>query len=118
MEQQPAPDGYDRFEPPGAVEQRPSTLDERAYDGEYQAYRQFGIGRYDEPEGFRYQRFRHGEFLSPLFFARQYWLTDFWLFGLAIPPIGYEWVRYGPDALLVNLATGRIVQVVYGAFFY
>ncbi|HEL3249660.1 TPA: RcnB family protein, partial [Stenotrophomonas maltophilia] len=41
----------------------------------------------------------------------------FWLFGLDMPPMGYEWVRHGPDALLINTGNGEIVQVVYGRFF-
>jgi Ni/Co efflux regulator RcnB len=32
------------------------------------------------------------------------------------PPKGYRWVRYGPDLLLVNVRTGRISDVIYGAF--
>ncbi|NWN22978.1 RcnB family protein, partial [Escherichia coli] len=52
-----------------------------------------------------------------IFWAQNYWLTDYWLFGLDVPPLGYEWVRYGPDALLVNITTGEVIQVVYGRFF-
>jgi hypothetical protein len=37
--------------------------------------------------------------------------------GGGIPPYGYEWVCYGDDALLVNVYTGEILQVVYGLFY-
>jgi Ni/Co efflux regulator RcnB len=37
--------------------------------------------------------------------------------GLSGPPYGYRWVRYGPDLLLVEVATGRIVDVIQGAFY-
>jgi Ni/Co efflux regulator RcnB len=33
-----------------------------------------------------------------------------------VPPAGYEWVRVGADALLVNTATGEVLQVEYGVF--
>jgi Ni/Co efflux regulator RcnB len=31
---------------------------------------------------------------------------------------GYQWVRYGPDLLLVDIATGQVVDVRYGVFAY
>jgi Ni/Co efflux regulator RcnB len=37
--------------------------------------------------------------------------------GLPPPPYGYRWVRYGPDALLVNICDGRILDVIYDAFY-
>ncbi|HKD21615.1 MAG TPA: RcnB family protein, partial [Rhizomicrobium sp.] len=46
-----------------------------------------------------------------------YWLTSWWLFDLAIPPYGFEWVRYGDDALLVNVYTGQILEVEYDVFY-
>ena len=116
MPRQPAPHGYRRPEPPRAVEHRPEMLDQRVHNREYQAHRQYRVGRYHEPEGFRYQRYRHGEMLPPAFWIPDYRLTDFWLFGLEIPPIGYEWVRFGPDALLVNIHTRQVVNVVYDIF--
>jgi len=39
------------------------------------------------------------------------------MLGLGPPPHGFVWVRYGPDLLLVNRRTGRIVDVIYGAFY-
>lgn len=50
------------------------------------------------------------------FWDDQYWLGDYWLFGLDVPPVGYEWICYGPDAILVNISTGEIAQVVYDEF--
>jgi Ni/Co efflux regulator RcnB len=32
------------------------------------------------------------------------------------PPVGYEWVRDDTDAVLVNIATGQILQVQYAVF--
>ena len=36
--------------------------------------------------------------------------------SLEIPPAGYEWVRVGNDAMLVNIANGEILQAEYGVF--
>jgi len=35
---------------------------------------------------------------------------------LEVPPVGYEWVRDGADAILVNTSTGEIPQMKYGVF--
>jgi Ni/Co efflux regulator RcnB len=32
------------------------------------------------------------------------------------PPANYQWVRYGPDLLLVNTLTGEVTDVRYGVF--
>jgi Ni/Co efflux regulator RcnB len=55
--------------------------------------------------------------LPTIFWRRNYWISDYWMFGLMNPPYGYVWVRYGEDALLVNVQTGRILQVVYSVFY-
>jgi Ni/Co efflux regulator RcnB len=35
-----------------------------------------------------------------------------------MPPwAGYEWVRYGNDALLVDVDTGEIIRVEYDIFY-
>ena len=38
------------------------------------------------------------------------------LTSLPIPPIGYEYVRVGDDVLLVDMFSGRVVQVIYDVF--
>jgi Ni/Co efflux regulator RcnB len=48
--------------------------------------------------------------------AAPYLIADYWLFALEVPPVGYEWVRDGADAILINVATGEILQVEYGVF--
>jgi hypothetical protein len=41
--------------------------------------------------------------------------------GLLVPGLGappdYQWVRYGPDLLLVDLTTGEVIDVVYDVFY-
>ncbi|MDE2466542.1 MAG: RcnB family protein [Alphaproteobacteria bacterium] len=56
-------------------------------------------------------------YLPYLFWTRNYWIDNYWTFGLPQPPYGYAWVREGNDALLINEQDGYILQVVYGVFY-
>ncbi|QDZ08412.1 RcnB family protein [Sphingomonas panacisoli] len=69
------------------------------------------------PTGWAYRRWAIGLFLPRLFFATPYYYDSWWEMGLAPPAAGYRWVRYGPDLLLVQIRTRRIVDVIYGAFY-
>jgi len=83
-----------------------------------QAPRRFHITvAYRQPPGFYVHRWTFGERLPVAFYARDYWLADFALYGLMEPWAGYEWVRVGDDALLVDVETGEVVRVEYGLFY-
>ncbi|HEX4411479.1 MAG TPA: RcnB family protein [Xanthobacteraceae bacterium] len=69
------------------------------------------------PQGWGYRRWAIGAALPPLFLARDYWYADWASLGLAPPPPGTEWVRYGPDLLLVDVSTGQVLDTVYDAFY-
>jgi Nickel/cobalt transporter regulator len=69
------------------------------------------------PAGWAYRRWEVGGVLPPLFLARDYWYADWATLGLAAPEPGFQWVRYGPDLLLVNVMTGQVVDVAYGVFY-
>ncbi len=84
----------------------------------YDAPRRFRVGVYHAPRGYSYRRWHHGDRLPRAYFARNYWLTNFVIYGLFAPPPGLMWVRYGPDALLIDTYTGEIVQVRYNVFYY
>lgn len=58
-----------------------------------------------------------GAFLPGVFLAPPYYYRGYARLGLGSPPPGYQWIRYGPDLLLVNVATGRIADVVTGVFY-
>ncbi len=57
-----------------------------------------------------------GAILPPLFLAPAYYYADWASLGLDPPPPGFQWVRYGPDLLLVNVTTGQVVETIYDAF--
>ena len=69
------------------------------------------------PRGYSYRRWGIGAILPHIFLSSYYYWTDWRALGLLPPPPGYVWVRYGPDLLLVNRYTGRIADVIYGAFY-
>ncbi|QQP95484.1 RcnB family protein [Lysobacter enzymogenes] len=116
FEPQRAPHGYQRMEPPRGVELRPHQFDRGYFAHNFQARRGYRIGPWRAPPGFVYRRWSYGEFLPRAYWGPEFVLADFWLFGLDIPPVGYEWVRYGPDALLIDLRSGEVVQTVYDNF--
>ncbi len=79
----------------------------------------FRLPRYYAPPGagYGYRRFGIGVELSRSLFAQDYWLNDPYAFRLP-PAYGpYRWVRYYGDALLVDLRTGRVIDVVNDIFY-
>lgn len=69
------------------------------------------------PRGYHYRIWYEGNVLPSLFLTSSYFYDGYAALGLEAPPPGYRWVRYGPDLLLVDLHTGSVEQVVYGAFY-
>lgn len=69
------------------------------------------------PHGYRYRRWHIGLLLPHIFLSDYYYFNDWHLLGLGPPPHGYVWVRYGPDLLLVDRYSGRIADIIYGAFY-
>ncbi len=92
-------------------------FDRRFWERNARADRHYNWGRYVGPRGWSYQRWAFGMILPSLFWGRQYWINDYWDYGLADPPYGFVWVRYSTDALLVDVETGRILRVEYGLFY-
>jgi len=68
------------------------------------------------PRGWAYRHWNNGEVLPGLFLTSAYFF-DYGFLGVPPPPPGLRWVRYGPDALLVNVRSGRIVDSIYDAFY-
>ena len=77
----------------------------------------FRAGRYYSPyRNWGYSRFNIGIFLQPLFYGRNYWLSDPWQYRLPPAYPGTQWVRYYNDVLLVDVYTGEVLDVIYGFF--
>jgi hypothetical protein len=63
-----------------------------------------------------YHRYRHGEVFPPALILGAFFIQDYLDLGLAQPPYGAEWVRFGPDAVLVDRRTGEVLDTVYGVY--
>lgn len=69
------------------------------------------------PNGWAYRQWTVGATLPPLFLAPDYYYPEWAQLGLEPPPPGTQWVRYGPDLLLVDVNTGEVIDVAYGVFY-
>lgn len=99
-------------------------------DGRHDDHRRWERGRYPSayfssnryrhawrpPSGFYVRSWGFGEIFPRGWYGSGYWITDPWRFDLPLPPPGYDWVRAGDDALLIDQYTGRVVQVVRNLF--
>jgi len=109
------PDGrrYDGYRHDG---RRPPRYDPRWYPPVWvPPYRYRGDPWY-APPGFAYRRWSYGEVLPWTWWTPRYRIDSWWVYGLPVPPVGFAWVRLGRDAVMVDLWTGRIVQVAYTLF--
>jgi len=75
----------------------------------------FHIGVYYDPFGYGYRSFDTGYQLYPAYFGQQYWI-DPGMYQLPYPPPGTTWVRYWNDALLVDMYSGEVVDVIHDFF--
>jgi Ni/Co efflux regulator RcnB len=91
--------------------------DVTSYHKNITAERQYHYGNYNAPQGYAYHRYSYGDRLPEGYYAQNFWITSYLNFGLITPPDGYVWVRYGPDAVLIDEDTGEIVQIVYDQFY-
>jgi hypothetical protein len=77
----------------------------------------FRLGRYYAPyNNWNYRRLSIGFSLQPLFYSSNYWINDPWRYRLPEAYGPYRWVRYYDDALLVDIYTGRVVDVLHDFF--
>lgn len=77
----------------------------------------FHWGSYYAPyRGYSYRRLSVGFFLDSLFFSSRYWINDPWQYRLPDVYGPYRWVRYYDDALLVNVYSGEVVDVIHNFF--
>ena len=73
-------------------------------------------GFYRDPFGWSYRPWRIGWYLHPRHFSSRFWIGDPWRFRLPVVYGPYRWVRYYDDVLLVDLRTGRVVDVIRNFF--
>ena len=78
------------------------------------AYR---LPRYEARHGYSYRRWYPGYRFDSVFYSSNYWIND--PFYYRLPPAygDYRWVRYYDDAVLVDIYSGEIVDIIYSFFF-
>jgi Ni/Co efflux regulator RcnB len=81
------------------------------------AHRRFHVRPPAYPGGWRYRSWGFGQFLPFGWYEPGFYL-DWGGYGLPEPPIGCEWVREGPDAVLVDVWTGEVLSVYRGVFWW
>ena len=115
----PHPPGKPVVVPHGPVHPGPAVVHPGAAQFNYRGHMisRVHIAPFIYPPGWAYRQWAVGAMLPPLFLERSYWYADWAALGLPPPQPGYEWVRYGPDLLLVEIDTGRVVDVAYGVFY-
>jgi Ni/Co efflux regulator RcnB len=92
-------------------------VDVSAFHKNFDSPNHYHYGDYHGPAGYSYHRWGYGDNLPREYWAQNFWIGNFLNFGLMAPPDGYVWVRYGPDAVLIDEDTGEVVQVEYGVFY-
>jgi Ni/Co efflux regulator RcnB len=88
----------------------------RAYPPVYNSPGRYRAWAWVPPPGYYHRAWRYGEYLPRPWLVPDYFIGEWWDFQLPEPPPGYEWVRVGYDALLVDAYSGQIVQVVRDVF--
>jgi Ni/Co efflux regulator RcnB len=74
-------------------------------------------GNWRRPSGWYAHRWAYGNRLPVGWFGASFWLSDYVAYGLIAPPDGYQWIREGNDAVLVDIDTGEVVRVEYDVFY-
>ena len=77
----------------------------------------FRAGRYYSPyNNYSYSRLSIGFFLNSGFYGQNYWINDPYQYRLPEAYGPYRWVRYYDDALLVDIYSGEVVDVIHDFF--
>lgn len=76
----------------------------------------YHLGYYHDPFGWAYQTFAIGWRLWPSYYESSYWIEDPWTYRLPPAPPGTRWIRYYNDALLVDIYTGEVLDVIHDFF--
>jgi len=74
--------------------------------------------RYYPPRGYYGHRWQRGEWLPPVYRTRYYYVPDYYRYGHRVyaPPPGCRWVHHDGDLVLMALATGVVLDVIYDAY--
>ena len=85
----------------------------------YRSYNRdvYRMGRYYSPyRNHYYNRLSIGIYLDSLFFSNNYRIQDPWQYRLPEVYDPYRWIRYYNDAVLVDIYSGEVVDVIHDFF--
>lgn len=69
----------------------------------------YARGNWNAP--FRYREWQPGVRIQPVYYSSRYYIANPHRYRLPAPGRNLRWVRHYDDVLLVNVRTGRVVQV-------
>lgn len=88
----------------------------REYREDWRDYRRdhrevYRMRPYAGPRGYRYRPVAVGYRFDPVYYGNRYAIADPWRYRLPRAEGPRRWVRYGNDAVLVNVRNGRVIAV-------
>ena len=109
--------GHWRGDPrhPRATRDRPRYWQRGRYPSVYSSSHRYRYA-WRPPVGYYFHLWNFGDYLPRGWYGPEYYIVDPWQFDLPLPPPGYDWVRVGDDAVLVDRFSGQVVQVVRDIF--
>lgn len=89
--------------------------------GDWRDYRQshrdvYRRPAYVGPRGHAYRAVSVGYRFAPTYYSSRYVISDPWRYRLPAYGHATRWVRYGNDVVLVNLHSGRVLEIHRGFF--
>lgn len=89
--------------------------DRRWGRNDWQSYRThnralYARGNWRAP--FRYNAWRPGVRIAPVYFGQRYWINDPWRYHLPRARANARWVRYYNDVILVDYRRGIVLDVI------
>lgn len=105
-----------------AAARQEAREDQREMREDWQEYRRthrsvYQRGNYYAPRGMRYRPISVGYTFQPAFYGSRYQLNNYSTYRLPNPGHNHRWIRYGNDAVLIDVRNGRALRVISG-FFY
>jgi Ni/Co efflux regulator RcnB len=93
---------------------RADRQDRRDYRNDRYHGRRHSRSAYIAPyRGWSYRPVTVGYRLQPDFYGPRYYISDYGFYHLRAPRPWERWIRYGDDLLLVNIRSGRVLEVIH-----
>lgn len=109
----------DRYRSGGGNQWRRGWADTRRFSASSRgSYLRYRASPFRWPSGYQFRRWSINQYLPSIFLSSSYFIPNFYDIGLPYPPRGTEWIRVGDDALLVDIYSGEVIDVVPSVFYW